>query len=111
MHVEHGVNAAEAILARSVLIVGKSGGQRRLIFMCAERLDRFALIHFVHAKGSRFQRFPVQQANQPTRRYGPELRSRLGYICKLKCGLFTKGSAENFFGHGRTPFRSTTSKV
>jgi hypothetical protein len=39
------------------------------------------------------------KANQPAWRYGPKLWSGLGYIGKLKCGLFTERNAENFFWH------------
>jgi hypothetical protein len=88
MNIENGIDAAEPVFAGLFEILNKGGSERRLVRVVAGRFDRLGLIDLVDPEGAGLKRLPIQKPNQPARCNGSELRSSLGYICKLKCSIF-----------------------
>jgi hypothetical protein len=103
MNIEDRIDAAQPVFPRLVLVIDKSGSKWTRLRGRRSTRSTFALIHFVEPERSGLKRLPVEQANQPARRDGPELRSSLGNICELKCRFFAQRNAIHFFSHRLPP--------
>ena len=87
MNIQQRIDRAELVLLRILLILDIRARQGRLLDLPAGNFDRLTLVDAVPAKCSRFQRFPIQQTNQPARSDRPILRGRLVEMRPAHAGL------------------------
>ena len=81
MHIEHGRDRVQKILARLLLVVHESAWQLVIELLGgAGHLDVFGVLDLVDAVDARLHRHPLQQMGQPARRDGGQLGRGLGGI-------------------------------
>ncbi|MNT91961.1 hypothetical protein D3C72_2331520 [compost metagenome] len=81
MHVEHGADRVQEILARLLFVVDEGAGQAALaVALGAGHLHGFGVLHLVQAIDARLDRDPLQEMRQPARRDGSKLGNGLGRV-------------------------------
>src|ERR1700691_4324207 len=99
LHIEHGGNGAQGVLARFFFVLYVRLGQSLLVLLPADDFHRLAIHYAIDAQASGLQRLPVQQADQPSWSDRSILRRSFGYIGKLKCCAIAQRVMGHIFGH------------
>ncbi|KJR74497.1 hypothetical protein VS28_18615, partial [Vibrio cholerae O1 biovar El Tor] len=88
VHVQHGADGVQEILARLLLVLDEGARQLVLGFARGARhLDVFGILDLVQAVDACFDRRPLQQMRQPARADGGKLGYGLGRIGQLPCAV------------------------
>jgi hypothetical protein len=103
VHIQHGGDRVQEVLARLGVVVHKGARQLVLVLLGgAGDLDVLRVLDLVEAVDAGLHRHPLQQMGQPARRDGGQLRCGLGGIGKLAgCVVAQGGGTADGCCHGK----------